>query len=171
MAQIPDSFQILFLALLYKQKTMKMKKIILAITTGLFLFAGSVIAQDIPQSEVPSVILNKFKSEFPKAKDIEWETKADLYNVEFEIGRSADHEIWYDKSGNQVKHKEDISKNQLPKAVTNTLQKDFKGYRIDDVEKFTTGSTVSYKMELNSMTKDWDIEIDSNGKILKQKAD
>lgn len=148
-----------------------MKKIILAIATGIFLFAGSVTAQDIRSSEVPSVILNKFKTEFPKAKDIEWEMKADTYNVEFEIGRSADHEIWYDKSGNQLKHKEEFPKSQLPKAVLNTLQKDFKGYKIDDVEKITAGGKVSYKMELDSRAKDWEIEIDNNGKVLHKKAD
>ena len=148
-----------------------MKKIILALTTGLLLFVGNVMAQDIPQSQVPSVILNKFKSDFPKAKDIEWELQSEMYNVEFEIGRSVDHEIWYDKSGNLIKHKEDISKNDLPSTVSAVLQKDFKGYKIDDVEKLTEGSAVTYKMELNSMNKDWDIVMDANGKILKQKAD
>jgi len=148
-----------------------MKSIILSIAAGLLLSAGSLKAQDIPSSQVPSVIVNKFATAYPKATDIEWERKGELYNVEFEMGRNIDHEIWYDKSGNLVRHKEELSKNNLPSKVTAKLQQDFKGYRIDDVEKITEGTKVTYKMELKSFTKDWDMVMDADGNILKQKAD
>jgi len=148
-----------------------MKKIFLTFAAGLLLCAGSLTAQDIPASQVPSVIANKFATQFPKAKDIDWEIKGELYNVEFELGRNIDHEVWYDHKGVMVRHKEEIDKNSLPAAVTAKLGKDFKGYRIDDPEKITEGSKVIYKLELKSITKDWDIVIDSQGNILKQKED
>jgi len=148
-----------------------MKSILLTFAAGLLFSAGSLHAQDIPTSQVPSVIANKFATQYPKAKDIDWERKGELYNVEFELGRNIDHEIWYDSKGVIVRHKEDIAKSSLPAAVTSKLAKDFKGYRIDDPEKITEGGKVTYKLELKSFTKDWDIVIDSQGNILKQKED
>ena len=62
-----------------------MNKQILSI--GVALLIGSIAqAQDIPQSQVPSIIVNKFNKEFPKASDIEWEMDGNLYNVDFEMG-------------------------------------------------------------------------------------
>lgn len=147
-----------------------MKSRISAMAAGLLLSAGNLLGQDIPQNQVPSVIVNKFSTQFPKAKDIDWEQKGELDNVEFELGRNVDHEIWYDKNGQIVKHKEDINKNSLPAGVRSTLQRDFKGYRVDDIEKITEGTAV-YKMELDSFTKDWNIIMDAQGKILQQNAD
>lgn len=144
---------------------------ILTMAVGLLLSAGNLLAQDIPHSHVPSVIVNKFSAQFPKARDIDWEQKGELYNVEFELGRNVDHEIWYDKNGQIVKHKEEINKSSLPAGVTSTLQRDFKGYRVDDIEKITEGTAVTYKMELDSFTKDWNIIMDARGKILQQNAD
>lgn len=144
---------------------------ILTMVVGLLLSAGNLMAQDLPKSQVPSVIANKFAAQFPKARDIDWERKGELYNVEFELDRNMDHEIWYDKDGQLVKHKEDINKSNLPAGVTKALQRDFKGYRVDDIEKITEGTAVTYKMELDSFTKDWNIVMDANGKILQQNAD
>ena len=62
---------------------MKSKTIQLAVL--LLLGTGTIFAQDIPKSQVPSVIVNNFKKEFPKANDIEWEMQGDLYNVDFKI--------------------------------------------------------------------------------------
>lgn len=148
-----------------------MKSIILTIAAGFLLSTASLKAQDIPSSQVPSVIANKFATQFPKAKDIDWEMKGELYNVEFELGRDIDHEIWYDKAGNIVKHKQDITERDLPAAIKSKLQKDFNGYRLDDLEKITEGSKSIYKMELKSSAKDWDIVMDASGNILKQKPD
>lgn len=150
-----------------------MKKNILIVTAISLFMANSVFGQDIPHHQVPSVILNNFKSDFPKASDIEWEKEGDLYKVDFEIGWNTDHEIWYEASGDVVKHKEDISKSELPKAVSDRIHTDFDGYSIDDLKRITTASESEtiYFLELNSFTQDWEVTIDSNGKVLNQIAD
>ncbi|MAX79078.1 MAG: hypothetical protein CL843_02755 [Crocinitomicaceae bacterium] len=148
-----------------------MKKQILILSTALTINL-SIQAQDIPQSQVPSIILNQFNKQFPKATDVEWEMDSNFYNVDFEIGWSTDHEIWYNAEGKMVKHKEDISKSELPKAVNNRIQADFSGYSIDDLERITDNGKVIYKMELNALTQtDWDIVIDSEGKVISKIAD
>lgn len=132
----------------------------------------SLQAQDLTQHQVPSVIVNKFNKQFPKAADIEWEMDGSLYNVEFEIGWNTDHEIGYDTEGNIVKHKEEISKSELPKAVQNGIKTNFSGYAIDDLERITDNGKVFYKMELNSLMKeDWDVVMDADGTVLSKIAD
>lgn len=148
-----------------------MKKQILILSAALAI-SLSAQAQDIPQSQVPSVILNQFNKQFPKATDVEWEMDGNFYNVDFEIGWNIDHEIWYNAEGKMVKHKEDISKSELPKAVNDRIQADFSGYSIEDLERITDNGKVIYKMELNALTQtDWDIVIDSEGKVISKIAD
>lgn len=148
-----------------------MKKQFLVFGTALSI-AFTTQAQDIPQSQVPSVIVNEFNKQFPKATDVEWEMDGSLYDVEFEIGWNIDHEVWYNAEGKMVKHKEDISKSELPKAVIDKIKADFKGYSIDDLERISDNGKVVYKMELDALVQqDFDVVMDSEGKIISKIAD
>lgn len=147
-----------------------MKKQIFII--GVLAIFSATYAQDLPQSSVPSVIVNQFNRHFPKATDVDWEMKDNLYNVEFETGWNVDHEVWYNAKGEVIKHKEDIAESKLPKAVKNSIQSQFKGYTIDDLEQISEQGKVVYKMELNSLLKqDWNVVIDAKGTILNKIAD
>lgn len=141
-----------------------MKKQILWVVC--LLFAGTVYAQDLPQQDVPSVVVNVFNQRFPKAVDVEWEKKGDLYNVEFEIGRR-DHEAWIDGKGNMVRHKQEISSRELPKAVTSSIKKMFTAYRLSDVDKIQEGDKTRYKVEVKTLTAEQDLWFDDKGNPLK----
>ena len=80
-----------------------MKKKAIQLLVVIMMTTGTIIAQDMRQSDVPSVVVNNFKKEFPKAKDVEWEMKGDVYNVEFEIGLFTDYKAWYEASGKIIK--------------------------------------------------------------------
>lgn len=138
-----------------------MKKKMLSALMLLCTLSG--FAQDIPAREVPSVVMNVFNQKFPKAADVEWERKGELYKVEFEISRK-DHSLWINESGNVVKHKEDIRSADLPAAVKTVIAKDYKGYRIDDVEKLQNGKGTFYKVELKKGSEDVDVFFDQQGK-------
>lgn len=150
---------------------MHMKRNILIIAFGLLLAHGTGFAQNIPQSQVPSLVLNNFKQSFPRAYDVEWEIKNNEYRVEFETKGSKDHEVWYDNSGRLLKHKEDIAKRKIPAAILSVIKNDFNGYRIEDAKKITTGSTIQYSMELKTLKQEWKVFFDEKGAILKQYAD
>lgn len=126
----------------------------------------SLFAQDVPESQVPSVILNTFKKEFPKASDIEWELEGELYNVDFEIGYFTDYEAWFDASGKLIRYSEEISKKDLPKAVKNSVKSQFKGYRIDDVEKFTENNVETYRIEIEKGNDERYILFSKDGKLI-----
>ena len=151
------------------------KQIIIIAVLAIFGYAQ---AKDIPQSQVPSEILNQFNSQFPDASSVEWEMKNGLYNAEFEtgwfidLGWNVDHEVWYNAASELVTHKEDISQDELPEAVNNRIKTDFSGYTIEDLKRITDNGAVVYKMELNSsQQQDWDVVIDANGVVVNKKSD
>jgi len=147
-----------------------MKKIILSISAGLLL-TGFTFAQDILPTDVPSVISNNFKKSYPKASSLDWEKEGELYKVDFEIGWFNDYTAWYSAAGERIKFLEEIAKKDLPAAVLSKINTDFKGYRVDDVKKITSGKVITYDVDLNNLKQDWDVVFDSNGKILSKKAD
>ncbi|MCD0479317.1 PepSY-like domain-containing protein [Chryseobacterium sp. M5] len=148
-----------------------MKNLILTISI-LGLSITNISAQDIRQSEVPSVILNHFQKSFPKAADIDWEIKGNYYEVEFETGfLGDDHKILYSRDGKLVRHEEEISKSNLPKTVLASIKRSFNGYRTDDIKKITEGGKVIYNVELKNYSQEWKVVFDAQGRILQKKED
>ncbi len=134
--------------------------------TAILIGTTSLFAQDVPENQVPSVILNTFKKEFPKASDIEWEREGELYNVDFEIGYFTDYEAWFDASGKLIKYSEEISEKDLPQAVKDTVKKQFDGYRIDDVEKITENNIETYRVEIEKGNDERYVTFSKNGKLI-----
>jgi uncharacterized membrane protein YkoI len=149
-----------------------MRKLTIIAAFAISALSFSAYAQDIAQSNVPSLVVTNFQQAFSKARDIEWEMDGDLFKVEFEIGMfGPDHEAWYNAEGQLLKHKEEISKADLPEKVQATIKNEFEGYRVDDVKKLTAGNEVTYLMELKKLTEEWKVAIDANGKTLSKIAD
>lgn len=144
-----------------------------------FLLVGAMVsmmatvqAQDLSQAEVPAAILSEFNAKYANAKDVEWEKENDLYNVEFELSGDKDHDVWYDATGKVVKEKVEISKDDLPQAVKDRINSDFKDFKADDVKKITENGKVTYKMELDKLLgEEWDVVIDSEGKVVSKILD
>lgn len=141
---------------------------------GIAFFAAGISlssnAQDVAQNQVPSVVLNALQTKFPNATEVEWELKGDQYKADFEVGKR-DHDVWIDKTGNIKKHKEDFPKSELPQAIGQVLEKDFKTYKLDDVDKFDEAGKISYEVKLESASGDLKVMFSPEGKVLEKKAD
>ncbi len=148
-----------------------MKSKILVVFAGMILIAGTCFGQDISQKEVPSLALNNFQKTFPQTRDVEWKMQDSLYHVEFETGKATDHEAWYYESGELAKHEVEIPKHALPEKVLSEVNSGFNGYKIDDVKKVTSGDQITYSVELQKKTEEWEITFDQEGKILSRIAD
>lgn len=149
-----------------------MNKLILISAIALFGVWGLTSAQEIPQSEVPDVIVDRFQQDFPDAKDIEWELKGDAYEVEFEIGRpDKDHKIRYNAQAEILRHKAEISKQDLPAEIVRVLDTDYKSYRIKDIKRIVEGDTTIYILEAKSPIEEWDLVFDAQGKLLSKVPD
>lgn len=126
-------------------------------------------AQDLHKRDVPSVILNQFNKEFPKAYDVEWEKKGDLYKVEFETGWKKDHDVWYNSEGKIVKHKEELSSKDLPKPIKDYIQQEYKDYKIDEVDKITEKNEVLYKVEVEKYDREIKLFFNEDGTLSKKR--
>ncbi|MGO3708159.1 PepSY-like domain-containing protein [Mesonia hippocampi] len=144
-----------------------MKSKTIQLVALMVLGTGTIFAQDIPSSQVPSVIVNNFKKEFPKANDIEWEMQGDLYNVDFEIGWFTDYEAWFTASGKLIKQTQEISKSDIPKAVANAIKTQYKEYRIEDAKKIIENGVETYKIELEKWDEDFDVIYSKSGNLIK----
>lgn len=133
----------------------------------MMITTSTSFAQDIPQSEVPEAVMRSFNEKFPKASDVEWERKGELYEVDFDMGFFTDHEAWFDASGNITRHKEEISKSDLPKAVADAITSQYGEYRIDDVDKITENGKVSYKVELENGSYDRKVYFSEDGTFIR----
>lgn len=140
--------------------------IIIALTTT------GAIAQDIPQSQVPAVVVNSFQQKFPKAKKVDWELKGNIYEAEFETGLfGTDQEAWFQQNGKLVRYKTDFGKRDLPNKVLDRVKRDFPGYSIEDVTKITAEQKVSYTFEVKNRNDEWKLVLDPQGNVLKQVRD
>ncbi len=139
---------------------------VLALTTT------GAIAQDIPQSQVPAVVVNSFQQKFPKAKKVEWEVKGNVYEVEFETGLfGTDQEAWFQPNGKVLRYKTEINKKELPKSALDRVKRDFPGYRIEDSKKITAEQKVSYAFEVKNGKEEWKLVLDPQGNVLTKVRD
>ncbi|MDR6781806.1 hypothetical protein ABIE26_001706 [Pedobacter africanus] len=129
------------------------------------LFSAASHPQDIAVKDVPAAVMTSFNKAFPKAVHVEWEMKGNLYNAEFDLGRR-DHEVWLNSKGAIVKHKEEIRGRELPEAVSRTIKQNYKGYWIDDADRYEEGKQFFYKVELKTLTAEKNLVLDRNGRIV-----
>lgn len=146
-----------------------MKKIVM-IVAGLMLGTILSYAQDIHESQVPSVVLNNFKKEFPKASDVEWEQKGSGYEVDFEIGFT-DHGAWFDATGKLVKHTEKLKARDLPQSIQNSVKQNYAGFRTKDVKKIIAEGETTYELEVEKGKTEWILLFNPSGTELRKVAD
>lgn len=127
-------------------------------------------AQDIPQKDVPAVVVNAFQQKFPQQSIVEWEYKKGLYEAEFEI-KNLDHSVYIDSTGKIVRYKKEINANELPAAVNAAIQKDFSGYKIEDIKKIEAPTGVTYKVELEKGEDERKVTFSPDGKIVANLVD
>lgn len=106
----------------------------------------------ISATDVPSVVLNSFKSKFPKAIKIEWEKVDTHYEAEFE-SESIEHAAQLTIDGKLIMQKREIDPSNLPASTNNLLKKKFQTYFPDDTELVEKDGFAYYQVELESTGK------------------
>ncbi len=118
--------------------------------------------KDIAESEVPSVVKNAFASEYPEAKEVDWEMKGEDYEVDFEVN-NVDFALLIDGSGNIIMSKEEITKEDLPAAVTSGISKNFADLELDEVQKVEKDGKTYYQVEFDDTFRDKEVVFTANG--------
>ncbi|MDO1449424.1 PepSY-like domain-containing protein [Rhodocytophaga aerolata] len=143
-------------------------KSIVALTVMFNTIFGSY-GQDIPESQVPSVVKNTFLTSFTATTDVEWEKEKDLYVVEFEIN-TVDHKAYIDANGKLLKVKADMPVDQLPQAVKAAIEKDYPGYTTDEAESIKQSGVTTYRVEVEKGLVEYKVIYSAEGKLLEKNA-
>jgi hypothetical protein len=111
-------------------------------------------------------LLQKFKQDFPNAISAEWKTNNSLYEVEFEI-KNHDWKAYYDKNGNLLMYKQEITAKELPENVKKAANTKLPKYHFEDIEKIVKGTETFYKIEMELKDTETTIFINSAGGFIK----
>lgn len=118
---------------------------------------------DYPFSEVPSVVLNSFRTEYPDATDAEFSKEGENYEVEFEIAGN-DNAALINPSGNILKEKKEIPWDSIPAEVREKLDNEYGKKDIKDPELVRTGEEIHYQAEVERFLTDEKVVLDKTGK-------
>lgn len=141
---------------------MKLKWILPLLCCGLLF---SCDQDDYPNADIPSVVLNKFRSNYPEASDIEWQQINGNYEVDFEV-HGTDGKLLIEASGDILKNKQEISLEMLPRPVIYVLEEEFGKEKIDDPEVVTTKDISYYQVAISQFIFDKELVIDEQGVIM-----
>lgn len=130
-------------------------------------------AQDLRKEEVPSLILNEFIRQFPRAKQVEWELERGYYQVEFKKSNGLDQEVCFNELAQVIKEKEEVKISELPVKIRERIMKEFPGYSMDELERISDGKGITgYKIELESLfQEDLKVFMDEKGQVLQKILD
>ena len=145
-----------------------MKNIMIVMVIALLCYAN-VKAQSISADKVPSVVKEAFKSKFPNAQNTAWELeRKDVYEVNFINGKNK-QAAQFDKAGKWEKTELEIETSQLPKPVSESLNKSYPGYKITECEKIeTTKYKEAYELDIVKGATKTEVQLLPNGEIIKK---
>jgi hypothetical protein len=118
----------------------------------------------------PAKLATKFKADFPKASDVEWEVADSIYEVEFDV-RFRDWKAYYDAKGNLLMTAEEIYRSELHAVVKNAAEAKYPKYHFEDIDKIRRGTEVFYKIEMELRDTEVELLVRSDGVIMKEKTD
>ncbi|MDD3320563.1 MAG: hypothetical protein PHS59_03875 [Paludibacter sp.] len=134
------------------------------------LFTGSLLADNINQSDVPAVVLNTFQLKFPTSDNVKWKLEKGNYQVDFKVN-SKDNKLTIDYKGNVLKHNQDLFVSEIPRVVLETIKKKARFFDINDADKYVDGNKITYVIQFKIDRKDYFFWIDEKGKLLKYRRE
>jgi len=143
----------------------------LSFFAGILLFTIVANAQkESAPIQVPTEVTASLKKMFPETTGLEWTQKKEKYKAEFKVAKTK-HKVWLNKTGTVSKHQYEIKKEELPKAVTETINKEYSTYTIHDCERTDNKDITTYKVELKSPADKKKVNFGSDGKVIVKEED
>ncbi len=106
-----------------------------AINRVVLFFCGMIFAFSASRlnGQAPKKVLNAFKSQYPSAKEIEWDREGNIFTVEFELHDTAltakdslnyrDVEVHYNAQGTALYIEEELTDDLIPVKVKEAIFK------------------------------------------------
>lgn len=157
-----DCFVAVFMCIFIKSKRMKQ---IFAIC--LMLLSFQALAQKINSSEVPEIARTSFNKNFPKAVNVKWEKEDGNYEASF-VSEGRKMAAAFNGKGDWLETEFKIEISELPKTITDYLEKNYPDAQIRSAEKINmTNDRTWYEVVIN----DHELILDANGKLIKTRKE
>jgi len=152
-----------------------------AAVVAVSVLTGSVArAADDKEKEIPKKVMDALKAKFPKAVIDKWTKEKEggdvVYDIEFkENGRKCEADIKED--GTIVNYEREITAKDLPKAVTEAVEKKYPKATLKEVMEVTEIKGKEEKLEgyeINLVTadkKEVEVTIAPDGKVLEDSTE
>lgn len=146
-----------------------MKNLLLFIVFSVVVTMQSY-AQKSDNKHVPEKVLTAFNAKFPDAKKVGWEMENDSeWEAEFKWS-GKEYSANFSTDGEWMETEYEIKKTDIPQNVLTILDQHFPKYKIEDPEIKETPSGTSYEMEIEAGNEEYEVTIDSSGKLTKKKG-
>ena len=144
-----------------------MKKIVTLLSAALLISLFSY-SQKMPADKIPASVKQAFTKMFPGATAVKYGSENKDYEVEFK-NKGAEMSANYDARGKWLETETVIRREDLPKAVADSVERNFPGYSIADVGKVEKpGKEFVYEMDLKKDKEGLEVELSAKGHILKK---
>ncbi|MGZ4980959.1 MAG: PepSY domain-containing protein [Methylobacter sp.] len=153
---------------------MKTQYLITTMLVALPMMLGQASAaeKELNKDQVPKAVIDAFEKDYPNAKPSEFEEETfegkTAYEVEYkENGK--EYALLYGDDGTLLQKEEEINSKSIPKPVAQAVKKAHPKAKIKEVEKLMKpdGTLTGYEVEIKTGRKEVELELDTNGKILK----
>jgi hypothetical protein len=95
-----------------------MKKPVVIMSLIFALGAGSIFAKaQMSGGEVPAVVKNAFKKEYPQVKNVHWDVEHGTYEAGFKLGKK-DMSVTYNGKGTKEETETSMKVSDLPRSIT-----------------------------------------------------
>lgn len=141
------------------------------------LISLPITASALNMGNAPDIVISNFKKQHPdqKIERISKETHFDrtLYEVKLYGPRIEHEQALYNEKGEEVAHETPIDIEALPKAVRETINTEFAGFKILDAEKISLPASqlVEYEADLSNGTESWEVVLNPEGQLLAKKQE
>ena len=128
------------------------------------------LTQACAQSKAPSNVKEAFSKKFPTAKKANWDKENESeWEVEFKMN-GKEYSANFLTGGTWKETEYEISKKDIPTAVKNTLDTQFKGFDMEEAEISETSEGKVYEFSLEKDDTDLEVAIAPNGRIVKKET-
>lgn len=144
-------------------------KNLMLIAVLLFAFGIQSCAQKSDPKKVPEQVLSAFKAKFPDVEKAKWERENDTeWEAEFKMD-GIEYSASFTTKGRWKETENEIKKSEIPANISTILDQNFTDYDIEEAEMGEGPSGKFYEFEIETDHDEFEVMIDSQGKLTKQK--
>lgn len=138
-------------------------KNIFILFVALAFFAVPVFSQ----KTTPENVRKEFAKKYPSAQAVKWDSEeANEWEAEFKIN-GTEMSASFDDKGSWLETESEISEKELPVAVTNTLKKDFSGFKTGEISTIENPKMKGFELALKKGETSFEVVFDNSGKVIK----